>query len=168
MRKSLIVIGAVLTLLAPFVAWAGQKEGRSRIDHQSFAWTTTEQSTTGGDWNAIEGLGPIQLACARGGATASLSVVVERGAGPIDFRIKMNDLTVVGRGRPMRPGRVTFDTGGPGEQGSDSRSFTFVAKNVPGSHGSGLQAEWRSPSGGSVTLHKATLNGVWNAPRQCL
>jgi hypothetical protein len=162
MRKALVAVIA-LALLTPLAVWAGQKEGRSRVDAQSFGWTTTEQSTASGDWKSVEGLGPVALACAPGGATASLSAVVERGSGPVDFRVRMEDLSVAGEGRPMRPGRATFETGGLAEQGLDSRSITFVAKNVPGTHGSAQQVEWRSPSGTNVTLHKATLRAIWNA-----
>lgn len=167
MRRSLIAGVTSLALLTPLAVWAGQQAGRSRVDSQSFSWTTTEQAVASDDWKPIEGLGPIELPCARGGATASLSVVLERGSGPVDFRVRMEDLSVEGRGRPMRPGSVRFETGGPGEEERDSRSFTFIAENVPGIHGSGLQVEWRSPSGESVTLHKGTFSAIWKAPKQC-
>jgi hypothetical protein len=94
---------------------------------------------------------PVCGVIARGPISATLSMQL-RGA-PVNIRTRIKR-----RGRramTMKPGAVRFDPG----QGSNSFSFTFIRHLGRRTANTGLdfQAEWRSPTGETAILDKATL-----------
>ena len=156
----------ILVVAIPLVVRAGQGTQSSTVDTQSFAWMTGEASTTSQEWKRIPELRALVASCARGGATATLSMQLSPDSAPVEVRVVMEDISVVCEGKDcpppprMRPGRVTFEP--------SANSFTFARGKVPGTHGSAFKAQWRSPTGARATVEKATLALLWNAPRKCL
>jgi hypothetical protein len=98
--------------------------------------------------NPIPSTHASQTLCARRELSLSLSVNVH-GA-PVLFRVLMDG------GPTLEPGPARF------VPGPDSRTFaaTFVgnAGTFEGSDGHGLEVQWRSPSGGVVTLDRGVAN----------
>jgi hypothetical protein len=57
----------------------------------------------------------------------------------------------------MRPGGVPFDAGS-----RRTVSFTFIAGNPPGDHGTGFRVQLRPTTEAPVTVHKGSLSVFWN------
>jgi hypothetical protein len=156
--------GVAIAIGVPLVVWAGGSTqsggGRSGVDTQSFKWTSQEQATSSSDWTSIDALSGAQAGCARGGATATVSLHLAPGS-QAEVRVVMRDLSLAGSPvRAMRPRAVAFSVG--------TSSFTFVTGRVPGIHGSSFRLQWRSAIGGQpATLQDGSINVLWDAPRRC-
>ncbi|MEZ5098438.1 MAG: hypothetical protein R3C15_01215 [Thermoleophilia bacterium] len=143
-KKWLVLGGAALALAAtPMAVVAASSQGGSGLDQQNFVLTTTSASTSSTAWANVPGLRD-HAVCARDGVSATVSLVLT-GA-PADVRVRLNDATTV------KPGSVRFDPG----SGTTGFSFTFVQ---PVSNGiQSFDVQWRSPTGGAVTLARGDLN----------
>jgi hypothetical protein len=110
-------------------------------------WTTSAAKTTSRDFEPIPSLGRVET-CDSGQVIATLSA--ELRFNPAGFRLRLdNSIT-------MKPGRVRFVPSGL----HDSFSFTFIQDlrtTVDHNHHA-LRVEWRSPTGRTTTLERATLN----------
>ncbi len=171
MKKTLGIAGWVCAIaLIPTLVLAARGDGGGPVDVQGFAWTTDATSTSSTEWVSVPGVRDVSAACpARGGASATVSLEVQGGSGPVKMRVRMNEIgggAPVGEqppGRVMRPGPVTIGTGSAGAE-VQSHSYTFVASRIPGDHGATFDVQLRSPSGTSATIRKATLRVLWNQP----
>jgi hypothetical protein len=170
-KRILGIAGGICAIvLIPTLVLAARGDGGGRVDVQGFAWTTDVASTSSTEWVSIPGIRDVSAACPeRGGASATVSLEVQGGSGPVEVRVRMNEIggaVPIGEkppGRVMRPGPVTI---GSGSAGADvqSHSYTFVASRIPGDHGATFDVQWRSPGGTTATIRKATLRVLWNQP----
>ena len=176
MKKILISQLVLLALVVPVAfALAGQGRGGGPVDRQGFSRTTEGSSTNSSEWTNIPAFKGVTTSCPGvGGATATVSIDLQGGAGPVEVRVRMNDFTlsVVGEGpvgRPMRPKMATFDTGTGAVDEHETFSYTFVARRLPGEHGVRFRVQWRSPDQNTITLRHATLSTLWSdAKGTCL
>jgi hypothetical protein len=148
MRK-LIVVLSVLALLVsvPIVVMAVELHNGTHLDRQRSDIRSAPVSTSRTSWVNVPGL---QMdVCAIGWASATINVVVS-GA-PVNFRVLADGVPPF-----MSPGSVRFDP----SAGTTSFSFTFVGRmrTFEGSDGHLFDLQWRSPSGGAVTLRNGTMN----------
>ena len=104
---------------------------------------------------------PVCGVIARGPISATLSMQL-RGA-PVNIRMRIKRRGK--RARTMKPGVVRFDPG----RGSNSVSFTFIGHLGRRTTNTGLdfQAEWRSPTGETAILEKATLRSSLRLVGRC-
>jgi hypothetical protein len=104
---------------------------------------------------------PVCGVIARGPISATLSMQLRGAPATIRMRIKRSGK----RARTMKPGVVRFDPG----QGSNSFSFTFIGHLGRRTTNTGLdfRAEWRSPTGETAILEKATLRSSLRLVGRC-
>lgn len=154
MRKVLIG-GALLGLAAalPLAVLAARGNLSGNLDLQKARWTTTAVSTSSTQWRNLPGLARLP-ACTLNEVSATLSVTV--GGAPVNFRAIIDSVPEA----PMKPGTARFVP-----NGDESFSFTFVGNTAPfeddDSHVFGIQ--WRSPTGGTVSLYRGALNLLYQA-----
>lgn len=151
-----ILVGAALVGLAaalPLAVLAARGNLSGNLDLQKARWTTTAVSTSSTQWRNLPGLTRLP-ACTLNEVSATLSVTV--GGSPVNFRAIIDGVPEA----PMRPGTARFDP-----SGDESFSFTWVANTAPfeddDSHVFGIQ--WRSPTGGTVSLYRGALNLLYQA-----
>lgn len=91
-----------------------------------------------------------------------MSLELAEGSVPVDVRVVMDDPLVVCEDCTapeglMRPRAVRFE---------GTSSFTFVAKQAVGGHGTTFEVQWRvaegAPPGTAATLESGTLNLIWD------
>jgi hypothetical protein len=155
MRKGIIVAAAVTVLVAvPLVVMAATGGAGSRLDHQRFTWRTGDLTTTSKTLRNVPGLN--MLVCARGAVSAHVSVTAE-GA-PFALTVRMDD------GPQLRPGTVQFAGGR-----NDSTAYTWVRGVGPfeANDNHAFAVQWKSVTGGPVTLHKATFDLLYKKGSQC-
>jgi hypothetical protein len=154
MRKLVVVIASVLLFAATAVVVLAARGNLSgNLDVQKARWTTTAVSTSSTQWRNLPGLTRLP-ACTLKEVSATLSVTV--GGAPVNFRAIIDGVPEA----PMRPGTARFVP-----DGDESFSFTWVGNTAPfeddDSHVFGIQ--WRSPTGGTVSLHRGALNLLYQA-----
>jgi hypothetical protein len=148
MRRTLIFLGMVLVLAAVPVAVLGANGVfGGALDRQAAKWRTTAVSTSSTAWRNVPGLSLTR--CTRNQVTSMLSVTM-RGA-PVLLRMVIDDVPEA----PTRPGPARFVP-----SGTESFSHAFVGRTGPfeadDTHRFDIQ--WRSPSGGQVTLVRGAHN----------
>lgn len=147
-----IVVIVVLTLLiaAPAVVIAATSSLSSDVNRQKARWTTTTASTSSTAWRNVPGLTGV-MADTIDEVSATLSVTV--AGAPVRFRVVLDTPEV-----SLRPGSVRFVP-----SGTESFSFTFVRTTIPfeGDDTHSFTVQWRSPTGGQVTLVNGVLNLVY-------
>jgi hypothetical protein len=151
MRKFLIVLTLLLLLAAaPAIVLAATDTLSSDVNRQKARWTTTAVSTSSTTWRNVPGLSRL-TADTVDEVSATLSVTV-RGA-PVRFRVIVD--TPEG---PFRPGSARFVP-----TGTESFSFTFVRETIAfeADDTHVFSVQWRSPTGGNVTLVQGVLNLVY-------
>lgn len=184
-RRRLLVWAAGATAAAilsvPLIVWAGGGDepdgerapadsrsspgerfggGPFRLDTQSVKWTSQQRTTAGSEWTEIDGISGGVAGCAKGGATAAVSLQLAAPASEAEVRVVMRDLSLrPPPQRAMRPRKVTFDSG--------LSSFTFVTENVLGSHGARFLVQWRSATASPATMRRGSISILWNAPPAC-
>ena len=121
------------------------------LDRQNLGVLVGEKTTSKTSFGNLGGWGPSgsMHVYARGGIAATLSVTVS--AGPVEFRLFLEDVYHDWSVRLMRPTYARFEPG----TGTASYSFTFVAATRPGNYT--VNIAWRSPDGVEVTLHEMSL-----------
>jgi hypothetical protein len=158
MRRRLIVVAVTMIVLVAVplgVLAAVVGGGGGRLDHQRFKFRTGDITTTGTSLHDIPGLSGM-LVCARGGLSVSVSVTA--GGAPFALTVRIDN------GPMMHPGVVRFAGGG-----ADSASYNWVRSVGPfeGSDGHSFAVQWKSVTGGPVTLHKATMDLLFQDGTQC-
>ena len=150
---------ALLMAAVPVAVLAAGGRLGSKLDRQAAKWTTTPASTSRTTWTNVPGLSRLTV-CTLNEVSATLSVTV-RGA-PVRFRVLIDSVPEA----PMKPGSVRFVP-----RGEESFSFTFVNRTAPFEDDDThvFTVQWRSPSGGRVTLLRGDLNllfqqGTHNCP----
>lgn len=154
MRKAFVVAGVVVLAAAvPLAVLAARGSFSGNLDLQKARWTTNAVSTSSTQWRNLPGLARLP-ACTLNEVSATLSVTV--GGAPVNFRAVIDGVPEA----PMRPGTARFDP-----NGDESFSFTWVGNTAPfeddDSHVFGIQ--WRSPTGGTVSLYRGALNLLYQA-----
>ena len=155
MRKWIIVVAILTAVVAvPFAVLAAAAGGGSRVDHQRFAWRTGDITTTSTTLHNVPGLSG--LVCARGAVSALVSVTSE-GA-PFAMTVRLDD------GPQLRPGVVRFAGGR-----TDSTAYTWVRGVGPfeANDNHAFAVQWKSVTGGPVTMHKATFDLLYKKGTQC-
>ncbi len=148
MRKLLVAIVALAFIVAvPTAVMAATGAFSSSVDLQRSKWDTTQVATSSQTWRPIANLSTLNI-CSLNQVTATLSV--ELTGAPAGFQIRADG------GPLMQPGSVRFVPAGA----HDSFSFTFVLSlgTFENNDHHAFEVEWRSPTGGTTTLERATLN----------
>lgn len=146
MRRSLVLLGAVLVLAAtPVVVLAASGGFGGQLDRQSARWKTSG-STSSRAWRNVPGLSLTR--CTLNQVTATLSATVQ-GA-PVRFRVIIDGVPEA----PMKPGAARFVP-----DGRESFSYTFVGRTAPfeADDTHRFDVQWRSPSGRTVRLVHGAL-----------
>ena len=148
MRK-VLAAGLALAFVvgAPTAVMAASGGFSSSLDLQTSKWTTTSATTSMATFKPITNLSGLNI-CALNQVTATLSV--ELNGAPAGFQIRIDG------GPLISPGAVRFVPAGP----HDSFSFTFVRSLSPFENNDHhtFDVEWRSPTGATTTLERATIN----------
>ena len=156
MRTRLIVVAATVAALVtvPLVVIASTGGGGGRLDHQRFKFRTGDITTTSKVLHDVPGLSAI-LVCARGGVSAAVSVTAQ-GA-PFALTVRIDD------GPMMHPGVVRFP------RGTNSAAYTWVRSVGPfeANDGHSFAVQWKSMTGAPVTMHKATVDLLFQDGRRC-
>lgn len=149
-RRNLVaaMIGLAVFASVPAVALVSAQgdgaEGDFKSTKSGFAYRSTSVSTSSTEFQPIAGLDDLEI-LGRDAAAATFSG--DFSGAPVEIRV-----VHVGGG-PLEPGTASFGPGGE----ATSFSHDFI---MPGGRGVAcrtLAVEWRSPSGGSVTLNHGSL-----------
>ena len=140
-----------LLVAVPAVVIAAGGILSSDVNRQKARWTSTSVSTSSTAWRDVPGLANLS-ADTIGEVSATLTVTVQ-GA-PMRFRIVI-DGTPEAR---THPASVRFVP-----SGGESFSSTFVRNTATfeGDDTHVFTVQWRSPTGGKVTLQEGVLNLVY-------
>lgn len=164
-----ILLAAAL-LGVPLVSLASTSRTRGPVDKQGYTWTDTLETKSGDEWTDIAGLDGISVFCpGKGGASATVSLEADSGAGTLEVRAVMRDVNFAdATPEAMRPPAVTFETGAAGGQ-RETFSYTFVTPTIPGAHGAHFDVQWRAAPTQTATLRTGSFNVLWNdRPGACL
>ncbi|HEX9411222.1 MAG TPA: hypothetical protein VF986_05955 [Actinomycetota bacterium] len=150
MRGRLVAVLAVVVVFAigiPLAIGAASGTFSSALDLQASKWTTTSVSTSSTAWQTLAGLSG-SVICSEGEVSATVSLQMD-GA-PIGLRVNVDSAP------DMKPGAVRFVQAGS----QDSVSFNFVINTGPFENNDNHEFSvlWRSPTGGTATIVKGTLN----------
>ena len=145
MRRLMIVIAAAA--IAGGGAWAAQAAGAggtTPLRCMDTRWRTSAVSTSSKTFANVPGLG--------GAPSSIFPIAIDVSAvvsgPPVEFRVVSTN--VGAQTSVSQPGRVRFV---PGGGGPDAFSFQWVEPNQSAAvHVADLRLQWRSPSGGPVTL----------------
>jgi hypothetical protein len=144
----------VVVVAVPLVVMAATGGGGSRLDHQRSKFRTGAITTTSKTLHDVAGLSA--LICARGVVSANVSVTAE-GA-PFALTVRLDN------GPQLRPGVVPFAGGR-----KDSTAYTWIRSVGPFEANDNhlFSVQWKSMTGGPVTLHKATVDLLYKKGTQC-
>jgi hypothetical protein len=165
MRKLLaaLFLVALVAVAVPLALAAGPSRTGGKLDRQRAAWRTDAVSTSSTQWRTISRLSFVASGTANRTLCAkhelSLSLSVDLHGAPVLFR------AVLDSGGTFAPGRARF------VPTSDSRTYaaTFVglAGTFEASDRHALEVQWRSPSGGQVTLDGGVANVLFEQGTAC-
>ena len=148
MRKTIVTLSVFALLVSvPIAVMAVELRSGTRLDRQRADIRSASVTTSRTAWSNVPGL---RLdVCARGWTSATINVVV--AGAPVNFRVLADSIPPL-----MSPGVAHFNP----SSGTTAFSFTFVGRmgTFEGSDGHLFDVQWRSPSGGAVTLRNASLN----------
>ncbi len=146
MRKTLIVISALLAVSIPVAVVAVTLQNGTRLDRQRSVIRSAPVSTSRTKWAKVPGLQAD--VCSIGWVSENLSVQISGAA--VNFRI-------VADGIPIQAGpkQAHFDP----SNGTNSFSFTFTSRQrtFEGSDGHLFEVLWRSPTGKRVTMNAGSM-----------
>jgi hypothetical protein len=139
------VVGILVAVPVAVMAVSGGFEGA--LDRQSARFRSDPVSTSSTEWTDIPGLAPITV-CAINEVSATVSVSIN-GA-PVSIRVQVDG------GGVLQPVVAFFDPA----SGTTSFSYTFVgnAAEFEGNDNHAFSAQWRSSTGGVVTLNRGDVN----------
>lgn len=150
MRKSLavlvaFVVGMLVGIPVAVMAVTGDVEGA--LDRQTASFRSDPVSTSNTAWTDVPGLQTAPI-CAINEVSATVSISVN-GA-PVSVRMAMDDVPA------FEPAVAYFDP----RSGTTSFSYTFVANalDFEASDGHTFGVQWRSSTGGVVTLTRGDMN----------
>lgn len=147
-RRLLAAAAVLATLVAvPVAVLAANGNFNGPVELQVARWTDNTATISDTKWHNLPALSLTR--CTRNQVTETISVTVS-GA-PVTFRVLIDTITEA----PMKPGVARFVP-----NGTESFSFTFVGNTGPfeANDNHRFDLQWRSPSGGTATLHRGAMN----------
>lgn len=148
-RRRILVFVIALALFAalPLAILAATGTFSGSLERQAARWTTSNASTSSTNWRNVPRLALTR--CTVDQVTVMVSVSV-RGA-PVLFRVIIDGVPEA----PLRPGFARFVP-----SGTETFSATFVGNTAPfeADDTHRFNVQWRSPSGGTVTLDRGVLD----------
>ena len=165
-RGTLVLVGVALLFSAGALVGLnfGNAQGPAtpygRLQLQVFGWqeedvTITDVTTEPTEWSEVPGLSDLEVCYPVLGASAT--VAMELTGAPIQVRVRINDQRGK-RAQTLEPGPVVFDPAA-----SDRNSFSFTFFKPPGQpRHNFVSAEWRSTSEDPTTLHKGSLQVLYD------
>jgi hypothetical protein len=153
-KKPLAMAAAIgLVLAGAGVVRAGTTTGRTPVNCMDTTWQQTSVSTSSTGWTNVPGFEANPIAIYP--ITVEVSATVS-GA-PVRFRIfttNVGEQTAV-----ANPGPTRFD---PGVGGPNAFAYQWVDRNETAApHASLIQLQWRSPSGGAVSLLRGDMTVLY-------
>lgn len=153
-KKPLAVAATLRLMLAGTGAvMARTARGRTPVNCMDTTWQRTSASTSSTAWTDVPGFeaDPTAIYPIRVDVSATVS-----GA-PVPFRVistNVGEQTIV-----SQPGPTGFD---PGTGGPNAFAYQWVDQNETAApHASLIQLQWRSPSGGAVSLLRGDLSVLY-------
>ena len=149
-RKPLAAIATLgLVIAGTGAVMAGTRTGRTPVNCMDTTWQRTSVSTSSMDWTDVPGF--------EANPTAIFPITVDVSAtvsgAPVRFRListNVGEQTVV-----ANPGPTRFD---PGVGGPNAFAYQWVDRNgTAATHASLLQLQWRSPTGGAVSVLRGDM-----------
>jgi hypothetical protein len=149
-RMGLLVSLVALLVTIPMVVLATTGGGGGNADRQRFKFRTGVISTSSKVWKDVPGLGVLVCAIREVSATASVNL----SGAPALFRVQIDS------GAVFQPGPARFN---PPRSGVQSFSYTFVdsAGTFEGSDSHAIILQWRSLTGGSVSMTRGDINLIF-------
>lgn len=149
-KKPLATLATLgLVMAGTGAVMAGTTSGRTPVNCMDTTWQTTSVSTSSMDWSDVPGF--------QADPTAIYPITVDVSAtvsgAPVRFRLlstNVGEQTVV-----ASPGPTRFE---PGAVGPNAFTYQWIDRNETAApHASLLQLQWRSPSGGAVSLLRGDM-----------
>jgi hypothetical protein len=150
----LLVSLVVLLVTVPIVVLAATGGGSGRTDRQRFRFRTGSISTSSTTWHDVPGLSGV-LICAIKEVSATASVNV--AGAPALFRVQVDTAAV------FHPGAARFNPPPGGVIESFSYTFVDSVGTFEGSDGHAISLQWRSVTGGRVTMTRGDVNLIFQS-----
>jgi hypothetical protein len=148
-KLTVAVIALGLVVAGTRVVVAGTSGGRTPVNCIDTVWQTSSVSTSSTTWEAVPGFAAQPTAIFP--ITVNVSALIS-GA-PVRFRILSTN--VGGQTFVSNPGPTRFD---PGPTGPSSFAYQWVERDdVAASHANFIRLQWRSASGGVVSLLRGDM-----------
>jgi len=153
-KKPLAAVATLgLVLAGTAVVMAGTTSGRTPVNCMDTVSETTPASTSSMDWTDVPGF--------QADPTAIYPISVDVSAtvtgAPVRFRLlstNVGEQTIV-----ASPGPTRFD---PGVGGPNAFSYQWIDRNETAApHATLLQLQWRSPSGGAVSVLQGDMSVLY-------
>ena len=149
-KKRLAMLATLgLVMAGTAVVMAVTATGRTPLNCLDTTWQTASASTSSTTWTNVAGFEANPIAI----YPITIDVSATVSGAPVRFRLlstNVGEQTTV-----SSPGPTRFD---PGVGGPNAFSYQWVDQNeTAAAHASLLQLQWRSPSGGAVSLLRGDM-----------
>jgi hypothetical protein len=127
-----------------------------QVDYQALGWQTEDVATTSTTFEEVSGLSYVEACDPTLAASATVSMTLSGAAAEVRVAL------VNGRGKrlgTLAPGVTTFD---PGAAPTQSFSYVFVQPPFRWPRHAFFSAQWRSPTGGEVTMTSGSLRILYD------